>query len=127
MAYTDAIGTMQMPASARRDLESGQWLFGRGVADMKCGVATATAVLEDLARDPSPLRSNVAVLFVPDEENSSLGMLGAARPCSAWCPRIPSSPEFSIQSHCPRFTSRFSVPIGPEWSFTVEASLPGLH
>jgi len=79
VAYTDAIGTMQMPASARRDLESGQWLFGRGVADMKCGVAVATTVLEDLARDPSQLQSNVAVLFVPDEENSSLGMLGAVR------------------------------------------------
>ena len=78
-AYTARIGEMPISPSARRDLESGEWLFGRGVADMKCGVAAATALLESFARDPSTLETNVALLVVPDEENSSLGMLGAVR------------------------------------------------
>lgn len=78
-AYTKRIGEMPLAPSARRDLESGEWLFGRGVADMKCGVAAATALVAELARDPGALRANVALLVVPDEENSSLGMLGAVR------------------------------------------------
>ncbi len=77
--YTARIGRMPLSPSARRDLQSGQWLFGRGVADMKCGVAVATALLEDFAEDPAGLGTNLALLFVPDEEDSSRGMLGAVR------------------------------------------------
>lgn len=58
---------------AREDLESGDWLFGRGVCDMKGGGAIQMALLTEYAKQ-SDFRGNVIVLGVPDEENLSAGM-----------------------------------------------------
>ena len=76
-AYTAALGRASLPDEARADLDSGQWLFGRGVADMKTGVAVFASVLADLAARRDAMGVNVALLAVPDEECNSGGMLGA--------------------------------------------------
>ena len=76
--YTRRIGTTSISPEARRDLESGEWLFGRGLSDMKSGVAAGLQLLMDAARDPSSLDANIAALVVPDEENNSSGMLSAS-------------------------------------------------
>lgn len=65
----------RLDADTARDLASGEWLFGRGVFDMKSGVAAQIAVLSTLSR--SSLPGNIVFLAVPDEENSSAGMLAA--------------------------------------------------
>ena len=58
----------------------GDWLFGRGVVDMKSGVAVNLAVMRHMAAQahtsPSPL--SVIVLATVDEENESAGALRAA-------------------------------------------------
>jgi len=64
-----------LDADTIKDLASGEWLFGRGVFDMKSGIAAQIAVLSALAA--SPLPGNIVFLAVPDEENNSAGMLGA--------------------------------------------------
>ncbi len=61
----------------RKDFLSGEWIFGRGVMDMRCGVAVAMAVLEAASRNPEALKGNLLFLCVPDEENNSLGMIAA--------------------------------------------------
>ncbi len=76
---TKAMATQPLSEEARRDLESGEWLFGRGVSDMKSGVASASIFLAKASEHPEKLEANVGVFFVPDEENNSLGMLGAVR------------------------------------------------
>lgn len=76
-AYTGALDPGTLSAEARMDLLSGEWLFGRGVSDMKAGVAACLTRLAEAAADPSSLKANLAVLFVPDEETNSEGMLGA--------------------------------------------------
>lgn len=66
-----------LPADAKADLASGDYLFGRGIMDMKFGIA---ADLEVLARAESRLDSlegNLLFVSVPDEEASSRGMLAA--------------------------------------------------
>ncbi len=60
------------PESAE-DLESGQWQFGRGVADMKAGGAIQLALLKQFGMEPD-FPGNVIVLCLPDEENLSAGM-----------------------------------------------------
>ncbi len=75
--YTRRLETEKLPQDAREDLDSGEWLFGRGVSDMKAGVAACMSRLAEAAADPSKLKANLAVLFVPDEETNSEGMLGA--------------------------------------------------
>lgn len=58
---------------AREDLESGEWLFGRGVCDMKGGGSIQMALLSEYAKQKD-FQGNVIVLGVPDEENLSAGM-----------------------------------------------------
>jgi len=62
---------------ARADLESGNWIFGRGVMDMKCGVALELDLLKEFASDPSLFAVNLVVALVFDEEGSSQGMISA--------------------------------------------------
>lgn len=75
--YTRRLQPETLKDDARQDLLSGEWLFGRGVADMKAGVSAGMTLLAEASQYPEGLRANLAVLFVPDEENNSEGMLGA--------------------------------------------------
>lgn len=56
--------------------EGSEKLYGRGVMDMKCGVALETDLIEDFARDREMFDVNLVAAFVGDEENSSAGMRG---------------------------------------------------
>ena len=62
---------------ARKDLEDGTYLFGRGTCDMKGGGAIQLALLETYSRLEN-FNGNVIVIAVPDEENLSAGMRTAA-------------------------------------------------
>jgi arginine utilization protein RocB len=69
----------------RTDLDAGpgDWLFGRGIVDMKSGVATNLAIMRYYARrqrdtgEPPPL--SLVTLATPDEENESAGVLQGVR------------------------------------------------
>ncbi len=58
------------------DVKSGDFLFGRGTADMKGGGAIHLALLEEYCQEQN-FQGNVLILAVPDEENLSSGMRGA--------------------------------------------------
>lgn len=64
------------------DVASGEWIFGRGAADMKGGLAAGLAVLlgigEEVLDGTCGMEGNVLFLSVPDEESYSVGMRGAA-------------------------------------------------
>jgi arginine utilization protein RocB len=79
LEYTRRAGELDLSEEARKDLESGRWLFGRGVADMKAGLALVICLLEDFSLSPrrEELDFNVLLLAVPDEEGDSVGMRGA--------------------------------------------------
>lgn len=72
--YTDRIAGLRLADDARRDLESGNYLFGRGVSDMKTGIALNLCLIEDYASERDILDFNVLLLLVPDEEGDSAGM-----------------------------------------------------
>ncbi len=54
------------------------FLFGRGVADMKAGLAIQISLLHDLSQ-LNTLEGNILLLTVPDEETTSRGMLTAVQ------------------------------------------------
>lgn len=54
------------------DLASGDYLFGRGIMDMKSGLAIHMALLERAILEEWPL--NILLMTVPDEEINSAGM-----------------------------------------------------
>lgn len=62
-----------LPADVSNDLESGDYMFGRGVCDMKGGGAIQIALMNYYSRI-SDLKGNLVLLALPDEENLSAGM-----------------------------------------------------
>lgn len=75
--YTRRIGERDISPEARRDLKSGNFLFGRGIMDMKGGLAIHAAYLAEMSAAPELLKANLLFLAVPDEEVDSVGMRGA--------------------------------------------------
>jgi len=76
-AYTRQIGGRDIPEDAKADLASGDWLFGRGIMDMKAGLALYMSYLAHMARCRRELGVNLLFLAVPDEEGNSAGMRGS--------------------------------------------------
>ena len=60
---------------AKKDLESGEWIFGRGSADMKASIAIDICLMYEFSK--MPLNGNLVFLAVPDEESFSVGMRAA--------------------------------------------------
>lgn len=69
-------GNVDLDELVKKDLQSGEWLFGRGVADMKGGAAIVLSLLEKYSK-ANNFKGNILLLGVPDEENLSAGMIGA--------------------------------------------------
>lgn len=74
-AITAKIGQMPLDDSSRADLESGQWYFGRGTADMKFGHALSIELLRHYSEEP--INANILYVAVCGEETNSEGMLAA--------------------------------------------------
>lgn len=66
---------LSISEDARKDLESGDYLFGRGIFDMKCGVAILITIVEELSNNIDSLEGNIVFTAVCDEEGNSGGML----------------------------------------------------
>lgn len=114
--YTKLLQERSLNPEAKRDLNSGNWLFGRGVMDMKGGLALFLAMIKEYAKSGCGL--NLLFLAVPDEENSSAGMRGTIRKLNSFikekkldviaaftgepCFRTP--PNASCQSFRPYYT-----------------------
>ena len=77
-SITARIGELPMSEECRQDYESGDWLFGRGSADMKFGHALIIELLRHYSEDISALSGNLLYVAVCGEETNSEGMLTAA-------------------------------------------------
>ncbi|MGI2327702.1 M20/M25/M40 family metallo-hydrolase [Planococcus sp. YIM B11945] len=62
----------ELDPDAQADLESGEYLFGRGTMDMKAGLALHMALIEKAAAEKWEI--NLLLMTVPDEEVNSAGM-----------------------------------------------------
>lgn len=73
-----------LPETVKEQLDSGDWLFGRGVLDMKSGLASNTYLLKYYSEHPEKLDGNLVYLAECDEEDSSHGILSALNILSQW-------------------------------------------
>ncbi|MDF2680875.1 MAG: hypothetical protein K0R47_2065 [Brevibacillus sp.] len=64
-----------MPKEVQHDLNTGNWLFGRGTMDMKCGLTLHMSMIERACE--GEFDGNILLLTVPDEEVNSVGMRAA--------------------------------------------------
>lgn len=70
----EKLKNVQLTPAATRDLESGDYLFGRGIFDMKTGDAIIMAIMEEIAADIDNFEGNLIFAAVCDEESNSGGM-----------------------------------------------------
>ncbi|GIM27596.1 peptidase M20 [Clostridium polyendosporum] len=68
---------LKLDEEVRRDLASGDWMFGRGVTDMKSGVAAHLAALKELSTMAEELEGNILFTSNPVEENQHTGIIEA--------------------------------------------------
>nr|WP_309495506.1 M20/M25/M40 family metallo-hydrolase [Mechercharimyces sp. CAU 1602] len=61
--------------TVQRDLETGEWMCGRGSVDMKSGVASNLVLTRHFAQHREELEGNLLLLVECDEEDSSQGIL----------------------------------------------------
>ncbi len=62
-------------AETDEDLRSGSYMVGRGVCDMKCGIALGMELLSFYAEHADELTGNVIFMANPGEESTSLGIM----------------------------------------------------
>lgn len=79
----EALKLQELDDAAACDLASGDYIFGRGIFDMKAGVAALICLLSDLSQNPGALERSLVFAFLPDEEGGSLGMLAAVEAAAA--------------------------------------------
>lgn len=75
LELTEKLKEVSLPEEALKDLESGEYLFGRGIFDMKCGVATLMTIVESISDNVEDFEGNIVFAAVCDEEGNSGGML----------------------------------------------------
>jgi arginine utilization protein RocB len=80
----EALKKEELPNGAKEHLDSGDWLFGRGVLDMKSGVAINLYLLKYYSEHPEELDGNLLFLAECDEEDSSHGVLTALKTLKKW-------------------------------------------
>jgi arginine utilization protein RocB len=76
----EKLKTRDLSKDVKKDIESGEWLFGRGSADMKSGVAVELELLKEFSENTKDLDGNILVIITVNEEADSLGMLNIAKP-----------------------------------------------
>ncbi len=74
----------ELTSLVQQQLESGDWLFGRGVLDMKSGVASNLYLLNYYSEHPELLAGNLVFVAECDEEDSSLGIQSAVKLLNQW-------------------------------------------
>ncbi|WP_047151342.1 M20/M25/M40 family metallo-hydrolase [Aneurinibacillus tyrosinisolvens] len=79
-----ALHQEELPEDVEKQLASGDWLFGRGMLDMKSGVASNLYLLKYYAENPELLDGNLVFVAECDEEDSSHGILSALKPLKSW-------------------------------------------
>lgn len=74
-ALEEALKTIDLPADMQKDLDSGDYMFGRGALDMKSGDAVFLVLLKHLAKDVKQLSGNILLSINPVEENRHQGII----------------------------------------------------
>ncbi|HOO28260.1 MAG TPA: M20/M25/M40 family metallo-hydrolase [Lachnospiraceae bacterium] len=66
---------MDLPPEVKQDLETGDYMFGRGACDMKSGDAVFLVLLKEFAAVFEKLKGNLLFSFNPVEENAHTGII----------------------------------------------------
>ncbi len=80
LEYTELLkkgSGISLSKEAEIDLASDDYIFGRGIMDMKFGLALDVEIMHQIENKLDNFPGNILLLSVPDEENNSAGMLAS--------------------------------------------------
>jgi arginine utilization protein RocB len=92
---TSDLRKSQPNPQALKELESGEFLPGRGMLDMKSGLAVGLTLLEEWSKLPAP-PGNLLFIAVPDEEVASHGMKSVVQQLPDICKKFELKLELAI-------------------------------
>ncbi|NNU76008.1 M20/M25/M40 family metallo-hydrolase [Clostridium estertheticum] len=73
----EMLKNVELAKDVEEDLISGEWIFARGAADMKAGIAIQLSIIEEFSKKQN-FNGNILFISVADEESLSLGMRSSA-------------------------------------------------
>ncbi|MCB2341751.1 M20/M25/M40 family metallo-hydrolase [Clostridium estertheticum] len=73
----EMLKNVELAKDVEEDLISGEWIFARGAADMKAGIAIQLSIIEEFSKKQK-FNGNILFISVADEESLSLGMRSSA-------------------------------------------------
>ncbi len=71
----EVLQDVELPEEVRKDYESGDYLFGRGACDMKCGDAVFLVLAKHICEKITEFKGNLVLSFNPVEENQHTGII----------------------------------------------------
>jgi len=71
----DRLSEIKLPDDVRQDLESGDYIFGRGACDMKSGDAVFMVLIKHIAEHIEDFSGNILLSCNPVEENLHTGII----------------------------------------------------
>lgn len=83
-ALLEKFKQIKVSDKVREDIESGNYLFGRGALDMKSGVAGHMAIMDYFSKHPEELDGNLVHVGECDEEDNSHGIISALSVFDEW-------------------------------------------
>lgn len=76
--------TLNLDDEIHNDIDSGDYMFGRGALDMKAGVAGHMYLVNYFSMHPEELDGNLICIAECDEEDNSTGIIGALKVLIEW-------------------------------------------
>lgn len=101
----ERLSKMDLAPEVRADLESNDYLFGRGSCDMKSGDAVFISLVEWLSNNVSMLSGNIVISLNPVEENLHTGILEGIDTLLQWKEEYGLNYQLAINNDytCPLF------------------------
>lgn len=75
---------LELGEEINRDIDSGEYMFGRGALDMKSGVAGHMWLIRYFSEHPDELDGNIIAVSECDEEDNSHGIISALKALKKW-------------------------------------------
>ena len=80
----EALKKMDIGEDVLKDIQSGEYFFGRGALDMKSGVAAHMYLINYFSQHPEELDGNLIAIAECDEEDNSHGIISALKVLVKW-------------------------------------------
>ena len=80
----EALKKMDIGEDVLKDIQSGEYFFGRGALDMKSGVAAHMYLINYFSQHPEEMDGNLIAIAECDEEDNSHGIISALKVLVKW-------------------------------------------